>query len=125
MANLADRRVAAKWMPVMLIGGLVAALAAALLLFFAGRAQRQDLDYRAQLSDLAVLAGAMPAQAAAAGRGEAEAFTKLEESSQQLERLLGEIREHDGTEDIVELPGWSAMAESAKQVLAAREARVR
>ena len=91
MVNLPDRYVAAKWMPVMLVGGLVAALAAALLLYLAGRAQQQDLGYHAHVATLTMLAGAMPAQAAAASRGEAEAFSKLDESRRQLENVLAEI----------------------------------
>jgi twitching motility protein PilJ len=128
MANLSDRNVAAKWMPVMLIGGLVAALAAALLLFLAGREQQRNLTYRAELAELAVLAGAMPAQAAAAARGESAAYAKLDESNQQLARLLESLDESQPDRESQgdapppgDLPGWSAMRDGARRVLAARE----
>jgi twitching motility protein PilJ len=130
MVNLADRNLAARWMPVMLIGGFVATLAAALFLFLAGRSQQQDQGYRAHVVELTVIAGAMPAQAAAAGRGEAAAFTRLDESTKRLERVLADI---DGgqaafaslsSESAKRLggdSGWSAMLDSSKRVLAARE----
>src|SRR5688572_12118867 len=130
MVNLVDRSLAARWMPVMLIGGLVATLAAALFLFLGGRSQQQDQDYRAHVAELTVIAGAMPAQAAAAGRGEAAAFTRLDESTQRLERVLADI--DSGQAAFASLSsesarrlggdsGWSALLDSAKRVLAARE----
>ncbi len=131
MVNLPDRHAAAKWMPVLLVGGLVAALAAAVLLLLSGRATDQDRSYRAHLAELTVLAGAMPSQAADAGRGDAEAFARLAASREQLARVLGEIESGRGafaalsTPSALRLggePGWNAVLEHAEQVLAARAA---
>jgi twitching motility protein PilJ len=131
MVNLPDRHAAAKWMPVLLVGGLVAALAAALLLLLSGRAAEQDRGYRAHLAELTVLAGAMPSQAADAGRGDAEAFARLAASREQLARVLAEIESGRGafaalsTPSALRLggePGWNAVLEHAEQVLAARAA---
>jgi len=124
MVNLPDRHMAAKWMPVMLVAGLVAAFAAALLLFLAGRAQQQDLDYRSNVAALGALAGIMPSQAAAAARGEAAAFAKLDESRQQLERALSAIDAGRAGEDAAstaDAPAWNRILSSAAQVLAARD----
>ena len=77
MVKVPDRQLASKWMPVMLWGGLLLSLAAAALLLLAGRAHEQDRNYRAHLAELTVLAGALPTQAAAAGRGDDAAFEKL------------------------------------------------
>jgi twitching motility protein PilJ len=124
MVNLPDRHVAAKWMPVMLVAGLVAAFAAALLLFLSGRAQQQDLDHRSNVAALGALAGVMPSQAAAAARGEAAAFAKLAESRQQLERALVGIdagRAGKDAASAADEPAWDKILSSAAQVLAARE----
>ncbi|HUG02867.1 MAG TPA: methyl-accepting chemotaxis protein [Steroidobacteraceae bacterium] len=124
MVNLPDRHVAAKWMPVMLVAGLVAAFAAALLLFLAGRAQQQDLDYRSNVAALGALAGVMPSQAAAAARGEAAAFAKLDESRQQLARALSGIDAGRAGEDAAstaDAPAWDKILSSADRLLAARD----
>ena len=129
MINSAERIAVAKWMPVLLIGGLVAALAAILLLVLAGRADSADRGFREHLSELTVLAGSMPAQAAAASRGEAAAFDRLAASRKALERVLGEIE--SGRSPFAALssnsakrlggdPAWNTVLESSKQVLAAR-----
>ncbi|MDP9199171.1 MAG: hypothetical protein M3O07_08160, partial [Pseudomonadota bacterium] len=124
MVNLPDRHVAAKWMPVILVAGLVAAFAAALLLFLSGRAQQQELDQRANVAALGALAGVMPSQAAAAARGETAAFAKLDQSRQQLERALAGIAAGRGGEDAAgtaDEPAWDRILSSATQVLAARD----
>ncbi|HEU5467685.1 MAG TPA: hypothetical protein VFU77_00125, partial [Steroidobacteraceae bacterium] len=77
MVNPPERLAIAKWMPALLVGGLVATLAAALLIVLAGRAESADRGYREHLSELTVLAGSMPAQAEAAARGDAAAFDRL------------------------------------------------
>jgi twitching motility protein PilJ len=131
MVNSPERHAIAKWMPVMLVGGLVAALAAALLLLLSGRAERQDRGYRAHLSELTVLAGAMPGQAAAAARGDAESFGRLATSREALERVLAEVEE--GRSPFAALsspsarrlggePGWATVLETSAQVLAAKTA---
>jgi hypothetical protein len=56
-------------MPAMLGVGLVAVLVAAVLVVLGTRAESADRGYRDNLSELTVLAGAMPAQAASAARG--------------------------------------------------------
>ncbi|MBX3704132.1 MAG: methyl-accepting chemotaxis protein [Steroidobacteraceae bacterium] len=131
MVNLPERHAAARWMPVMLITGLAAALAAALLVALAGRAQQNDSGYRSHLSRLTVLAGAMPAQAADAGRGDAAAFGRLAASRQELERVLAEIESGRGAFDALSSPsarrlgnepGWNAVLETSAQVLAAEDA---
>jgi hypothetical protein len=66
MINSAERFAVSRWMPVLLVGGLVASLLAILLLALAGRAESADRGFREHLSELTVLAGSMPAQAAAA-----------------------------------------------------------
>lgn len=118
-------------MPALLVGGLVAALVAAFLMLLAGRATDQDRGYRAHLADLTVLSGAMPSQAAEAGRGDVAAFEKLAASRQQLERVLAEIEAGRGAFDALSSPsaerlggepGWNAVLESSQQVLAARAA---
>jgi twitching motility protein PilJ len=124
MVNLPDRHVAAKWMPVMLVAGLVAALAAALLLYLSGRALQQDLDYRSNVAALGALAGVMPSQAAAAARGEAAAFAKLDDSRRQLEQALSGIDARGAGEDAPRAgdePAWDTILSSAAQVLAARD----
>ena len=129
MVNLPERHFIAKWMPVTLGGGLAAALAAALLLVLASRAENADRGYRAHLAELTVLAGAMPAQAAAAGRGDPAGFDRLAASRTQLERVLAEIEEgrspfaalsSESARRLGDEPGWTTLLETSQQVLAAR-----
>jgi twitching motility protein PilJ len=129
MVNLPERHFIAKWMPVTLGGGLAAALAAALLLVLASRAENADRGYRANLAELTVLAGAMPAQAAAAGRGDPAGFDRLAASRTQLERMLAEIEEgrspfaalsSESARRLGDEPGWTTLLETSQQVLAAR-----
>ncbi len=129
MVNLPERHFIAKWMPVTLAGGLAAALAAALLLVLASRAENADRGYRANLAELTVLAGAMPAQAAAAGRGDPAGFDRLAASRTQLERVLAEIEEgrspfaalsSESARRLGDEPGWTTLLETSQQVLAAR-----
>jgi twitching motility protein PilJ len=131
MVNMPGRHAAAKWMPALLVGGLIATLAAAILLLLSGRAAEQERGFQAHLAELTVLAGAMPSQAAEASRGDEAAFAKLAASRAQLERVLGEIE--DGQGAIAALsspsalrlgnePGWNRVLESSQQVLAARAA---
>jgi twitching motility protein PilJ len=131
MVNSPERHAAARFMPVLLVGGLVAALAAALLMWLSGRATEQDRGYRTHLAELTVLSGAMPSQAAEAARGAAAAFGKLAASRQQLERVLAEIEAGRGAFDVLSSesaerlggePGWNAVLESSERVLAARAA---
>ena len=116
-------------MPVLLVGGLVASLLAILLLALAGRAESADRGFREHLSELTVLAGSMPAQAAAASRGEPAAFDRLAASRKSLERVLGEIESgrspfaalsSDSAQRLGGDPAWNTVLESSKQVLAAR-----
>ncbi|MFZ2507038.1 MAG: hypothetical protein WAW79_01005, partial [Steroidobacteraceae bacterium] len=93
MGNLPERRRASKWIPALLSGGLLLSLLAAALLLLSGRTQQQERRYGTHLAELTVLAGALPAQAAAAGRGEDAAFEKLARSRVRLEKLLAEIEE--------------------------------
>jgi twitching motility protein PilJ len=129
VVNMTERRSVATWMPVMLVGGLVAALAAALLIVLTGRAEDADRGYREHRSELTVLAGSMPAQAAAAGRGDAAAFDRLAASRTTLERVLAEIEEgrspfaalsSESARKLGAEPGWSSLLETSQQVLAAR-----
>ncbi len=129
MVNTPERFAIAKWMPALLVGGLVAALAAAVLVVLAGRAESADRGFREHLSELTVLAGSMPAQAAAAARGDAAAFDRLAASRATLERVLGEIDEgrspfaalsSESARRLGGEPAWNALLESSKQVLAAR-----
>jgi len=131
MVYVPDRHQAAKWMPVLLWGGLVMSLIAVALLLLSGRAQQQERNYRAHLAELTVLAGGLPAQAAAAGRGDDAAFGKLTASRSRLEQLLVEIEA--GRASFAALtslsarrlgnePGWNAVLESSRQVLASRDA---
>jgi twitching motility protein PilJ len=130
MVNPTERFTIARWMSAMLVGGLVAALVAAVLLVLSGRAENADRGFREHLSELTVLAGSMPAQAAAAGRGDAEAFDRLAASRANLERVLGEIEEgrspfaalsSESARRLGGEPGWNTLLESSQQVLAARE----
>ena len=129
MVNLPERHFLAKWMPAMLGGGLVAALAAALLLVLASRAENADRGYRTHLSELTVLAGAMPAQAAAAARGDPAGFERLAASRAQLERVLAEVEEgrspfaalsSESARRLGDEPGWSTVQDTSQQVLAAK-----
>src|SRR5688572_27727195 len=131
MVNPPERFAVARWMPAMLVGGLLAALAAAILILLSSRAEDADRGYREHLAELTVLAGGMPAQAVAAARGESSAFERLAASRASLERVLGEIDE--GRSPFAALasesarllggePGWNALLESSQQVLAARAA---
>ncbi len=131
MIKLPVRHAAVQWMPTLLVAGLVAALAAALLLMLSGRATEQDRGYRTHHAELTVLAGAMPSQAADAGRGDVAAFARLAESRQRLERVLAEIEAGRGAfaalsspsaERLGNEPGWDAVLESSQQVLAAQAA---
>jgi twitching motility protein PilJ len=116
-------------MPVMLAGGLVAALAAAILLMLSSRAEQGHRAWREHVSTLTVLAGGIPAQAAAAARGEPSAFDKLAASRAQLERVLGEIKEDEGALAALPTPGgqrlgdapeWAVLLDGSQQVLSAR-----
>ncbi len=129
MVNLPERHSLAKWMPAMLGGGLVAALAAALLLVFASRAENADRGYRTHLSELTVLAGAMPAQATAAARGDSAGFERLAASRAQLERVLAEVEagrspfaalSSESALHLGDEPGWTTVLDTSGQVLAAK-----
>ncbi len=131
MVNVPDRSLASKWMPVMLWGGLLLSLLAASLLLLSGRAHEQDRGYRAHLSELTLLAGTLPTQAAAAGRGDAAAFEKLAQSRARLEKLLAEIERGRTAFAALSSPsaqklggesGWNAVLEDSRQVLAGRDA---
>jgi twitching motility protein PilJ len=130
MVNTPERFAAAKWMPVLLVGGLVAALAAAVLVVLAGRAQSADRGFRDHLAELTVLSGSMPAQAQAAARGDAAAFDRLAASRESLERVLREIDagrspfaalSSESARRLGGEPAWGTLLETSKQVLAARE----
>ena len=129
MVNPPERFAIARWMPALLVGGLVAALVAAVLIVLAGRAESADRGYREHLAELTVLAGSMPAQAAAAARGDASGFDRLAASRTTLERVLGEIDEgrspfaalsSESARRLGGEPAWNTLLESSKQVLAAR-----
>ncbi len=131
MVYMPERQQVAKWMPVLLWSGLLMSLLAAAFVLLSARAQQQDRGYRAHLSELTVLAGELPAQAEAAGRGDDAAFGRLAVSRARLERLLAEIE--GGRASFAALsslsarrlgnePGWSAVLESSRQVLASRDA---
>ena len=130
MVNAPERFAIAKWMPALLVGGLVASLAAALLVTLASRAENADRGYREHLSELTVLAGSMPAQAAAAARGDAEAFGRLAASRANLERVLVEIDEgrspfaalsSESARRLGGEPGWNTLLDDSQQVLGASE----
>ena len=129
MVNQPDKFAVAKWMPALLVGGLVAALVAAVLIVLAGRAETAERGYREHLAELTVLAGSMPGQAGAAARGDAAAFDRLAASQASLERVLGEIDAGRSpfaalsSESARRLGGesaWNTLMESSRQVLAAR-----
>src|SRR5688572_11382619 len=129
MVNSPERFAISRWMPALLVGGLAAALIAAVLMILAGRAESADRGYRDHLAELTVVAGSMPAQAAAAGRGEPAAFDRLAASRTTLERVLGEIDEgrspfaalsSESARRLGGEPAWNTLLESSKQVLAAR-----
>ena len=131
MVYLPDRHQAAKWMPVLLWSGLAMSLLAVALLLLSGRTQQQERSYRAHLAELTVLAGGLPAQAAAAGHGDDVAFGKLTVSRSRLERLLAEIEAGRASfaaltslsaQRLGNEPGWNAVLESSQQVLASRDA---
>jgi hypothetical protein len=130
MVNSPERFAIAKWVPALLVGGLLAALAAAVFVVLASRAASADRGFREHLSDLTVLAGAMPAQAAAAGRGDASAHERLAASRATLERVLGEIEagrspfaalSSESARRLGGETGWNILLESSQQVLAARQ----
>ena len=87
MVNPPERFAVARWMPAMLVGGLLAALAAAVLILLSSRAEYADRGYREHLAELTVLAGGMPAQAAAATRGESSAFERLGTPGASIQRV--------------------------------------
>jgi len=129
MVNTSERFSLTRWMPALLIGGLVAALAAAVLILLASRAENSDRGFRENLSELTVLAGAMPAQAAAAARGDAAAFDRLAASRTTLERVLAEIDagrspfaalSSESAQRLGGEPGWNALLDGSQQLLAAR-----
>src|SRR5262245_51813332 len=118
-------------MPAMLGAGLVAVLAAAVLVVLGTRAESADRGYRENLSELTVLAGAMPAQAASAARGDPAAFDRLAASRTNLERVLAEIEKgrspfaalsSESARKLGGEAGWNTLLESSQQILGARSA---
>jgi twitching motility protein PilJ len=131
MVNTTERYAIAKWMPALLVGGLLAALAAALFVVLASRAEGSDRGFREHLAELTVLAGAMPAQAAAASRGDASAQERLSASRASLERVLAEIEagrspfaalSSESARRLGGEPGWNALLEASRQVISAKPA---
>ena len=131
MSQIPEGGRAARLMPVALWGGLLLALAAAALLLFADRAQRQDRAWRGHLTELTVMAAALPAQAGAAGRGDQAAFAKLAASRARLESLLAEIEAGRAAFSALSSPSarhqggeasWQTILASAGQVPKGREA---
>src|SRR6188508_2296317 len=129
MVTTLERFAVARWMPVMLGGGLVAVIAAAVLILLGGRAENADRSYRENLSELTVLAGAMPAQAAAASRGDPAAFDRLAASRTNLERVLAVIEKgrspfaalsSESARKLGGEAGWNTLLDTSQQVLAAR-----
>jgi twitching motility protein PilJ len=116
-------------MPAMLVGGLLAALVAAVLVVIGSRAESADRGFREHLSELTVLAGSMPAQAAAASRGEAAAYDRLAASRASLERVLKEIDagrspfaalSSESARRLGGEAGWNTLLDASQQVLATR-----
>ncbi len=131
MVNQTERIAIARWMPALLVGGLGAALVAAVLIVLAGRAETADRGYREHLAELTVLAGSMPGQAAAAARGDAAAYERLAASHEALGRVLAEIDEgrspfaalsSESARRLGGEPAWNTLIESSRQVLATRAA---
>jgi len=129
MATTHSRFTIARWMPFMLGLGLLAVLAAAVLIALGKRAESADRGYRENLSELTVLAGAMPAQAASAARGDAAAFDRLAASRASLERVLAEIEKgrspfaalsSESARKLGGEAGWNTLLDASQQVLAAR-----
>ena len=129
MVTTQEKFAIARWMPVLLGLGLVAALAAAVLVVLGSRAESADRGYRENLSELTVLAGAMPAQAAAAARGDAAAFDRLAASRTNLERVLAVIEKgrspfaalsSESARKLGGEAGWNTLLDTSQQVLATR-----
>jgi twitching motility protein PilJ len=129
MVNTHEKFPIARWMPAMLVAGLLAAFVAAVLVVLGNRAESADRGFREHLSELTVLAGSMPAQAAAASRGEAAAFDRLAASRASLERVLKEIDagrspfaalSSESARRLGGEPGWNTLLDASQQVLATR-----
>jgi twitching motility protein PilJ len=129
MVTTQEKFAIARWMPVLLGLGLVAVLAAAVLVVLGSRAESADRGYRENLSELTVLAGAMPAQAAAAARGDAAAFDRLAASRSNLERVLAEIEKgrspfaalsSESARKLGGEAGWNTLLDTSQQVLGSR-----
>ena len=129
MVTTQEKFAIARWMPVLLGLGLVAVLAAAVLVVLGSRAESADRGYRENLSELTVLAGAMPAQAAAAARGDAAAFDRLAASRTNLERVLAVIEKgrspfaalsSESARKLGGEAGWNTLLDTSQQVLATR-----
>jgi twitching motility protein PilJ len=129
MVTKQEKFAIARWMPVLLGLGLVAVLAAAVLVVLGSRAESADRGYRENLSELTVLAGAMPAQAAAAARGDAAAFDRLAASRSNLERVLAEIEKgrspfaalsSESARKLGGEAGWNTLLDTSQQVLGSR-----
>jgi twitching motility protein PilJ len=129
MVTKQEKFAIARWMPVLLGLGLVAVLAAAVLVVLGSRAESADRGYRENLSELTVLAGAMPAQAAAAARGDAAAFDRLAASRTNLERVLAEIEKgrspfaalsSESARKLGGEAGWNTLLDTSQQVLGSR-----
>jgi len=129
MVTTQEKFAIARWMPVLLGLGLVAVLAAAVLVVLGSRAESADRGYRENLSELTVLAGAMPAQAAAAARGDAAAFDRLAASRANLERVLAVIEKgrspfaalsSESARKLGGEAGWNTLLDTSQQVLATR-----
>ncbi len=131
MVNGPDKRHTARWMPLLLGTGIAALVVAAAMLFLSARAQEHDRSYRRHVTELSVLAAALPTQAAAAGRGEEAAFDRLKVSHARLKLILAEIEAGSAAFDALSSTsarklggerGWLAVLEGTEQVLAGRAA---
>ncbi len=131
MANMPEKAGAARLMPVMLWSGLLLALLAAGLVLLGARAQQQERIYQRHLSELTVLATALPSQAAAAGQGDDAAFARLAGSRDRLQAVLAEIEagrapfaalSSPSAQRLGGEPRWGTLLEQSNQVLAARAA---
>ncbi|HTL49175.1 MAG TPA: methyl-accepting chemotaxis protein [Steroidobacteraceae bacterium] len=129
MATTQEKLTIARWMPAMLGVGLVSVLVAAVLVVLGTRAESADRDYRENRSELTVLAGAMPAQAASAARGDPAAFDRLAASRTNLERVLAQIEKgrspfaalsSESARKLGGEAGWNTLLDASQQVLGAR-----
>ncbi len=126
MGNWFDKQRAARSLPMFLGAGLALLVVAALLLVAAARMQQDERAYQRHVAELTRLAALLPAQSAAAARGDQLAMQRLGESRDALAAVIDEIESGRGAfaalgspsaERLAGDPGWQALLDGTTALL--------